>query len=155
MTPRSPIVVALSLAIVGFAAEPVHAHALRMTVSLADELLTVTTRYDGADHDGGAVTVTITNDAKEVFATGKIGPDGRWTTTAPIRVGKYHVVAEDDFGHRDEKEIEILAPKDSVPREWKGSEPLFGKSLGFIVGFGAIALGTLVAWWFLSKKKSR
>jgi len=153
MTPRSAFVVALALTIVGTHAAPASAHAMKMTVNLAAGTITVKTSYSGDDHDGGAVTVTMTDAQKTVVAVGKISADGQWATPAPQALGKYRVVAEDEFGHRAEQEIEILAPADSVPREWKANEPPLSSSLGIAVGIGAIGLVTLGGYWFLSRKQ--
>ena len=58
MTPRSPLVVALAFALVGFTTAPAYAHAMRMKVSVGEEIVAKTT-YDGDDHDGGDVTVRV------------------------------------------------------------------------------------------------
>ncbi len=152
MTPRPALVVALAAAIVGFGAAPSHAHSMRMTVSLRATDLTVKTAYSGGDHDGGTVTVTLTNGNKEVVATGKIGPDGRWTTPKPP-AGKYVVVARDDFGHRAEQTMEVTDGGEAEPKEWKANEPPLSSGWGVVLGIGAIASGTLAAYWVLSRKK--
>ena len=152
MTPRPALVVALAAAIVGFGAAPSRAHSMRMTVSLTATDLTVKTAYSGGDHDGGAVTVTLTNRDKEVVATGKIGPDGRWTTPKPP-TGTYIIIARDDFGHRAEQTIEVTDGGEAEPKEWKANEPPLSSGLGVVLGIGAIALGTLAAYWVLSRKK--
>ena len=93
----------------------------------------------------------LTNRDKEVVATGKIGPDGRWTTPKPP-TGTYIIIARDDFGHRAEQTIEVSG--EAEPKEWKANEPPLSSGLGVVLGIGAIALGTLAAYWVLSRKKS-
>ncbi len=150
MTPRSVLVVALAVAAVGFGASPARAHAMRMTVKLSDSQITVTTHFDGETHDGGDVTVTISNADREVMATGKIGADGTWSTPKPA-VGHYTVVAQDDFGHRAERAIEIAA--DAAPKQWTANEAPVSSELGIAIGIGAIGIATLGGYWWLSKKK--
>ena len=154
MSSRSAFVVAVAAVAVALGADPARAHALRMTVARSDGTIVVAVRYDGADHDGGAVTVTIANADKEIVATGTIGPDGTWTVPAP-GVGTYTVVAEDDFGHRDERRIEIPTNPDAAPDRWKGSEPLLSRPAGIAVGIGAIAAFTAVGWWLAARKNRR
>ncbi len=152
MTPRFGFVVAFAVAAVGFGASPALAHVLRLTVTLTATDLTVKASYSGADHDSGAATVTVSKPSKEVVATGKIGPDGKWTTPRPP-AGKYLVVAEDEFGHRAEQEIEIGDATAPEPKVWKANEPALPSGWGMAAGLGAIGLGTLAAYWVLSRKK--
>ena len=154
MTRSSAFVVALSLALGGFSAAPASAHAMRMTVIVTPGDITVKTTYDGDDHDGGAVTVTVRSPDKSVFATGKLTKDGVWSMPAPP-LGKYTVVAEDDFGHRAKEEIEVRAPADSVTTEYKANEPPLGSGLGIAVGIGVIGIATLVGYRFASRKTQR
>ncbi len=150
MTPRPAFVVALAAAVVGFDASAAFAHAMRMTVSVGAAEIVVKTSYSGDDHDGGDVTVTISGLDKRVVATGKIGPDGKWTAPKPP-AGSYTVVASDEFGHRAEQTVEIGADVDKT--EWKANEPPVSSGLGIAVGIGAIGLATLVGYWLLSRKK--
>lgn len=154
MTPRSAFVVAVAAVAVALGAEPARAHALRMTVARSDGKMVVAVRYDGAEHDGGAVTVTIANANKEIVATGTIGPDGTWTTPAPS-AGAYTVVAEDDFGHRDERRIEIPADSDAAPERWNGNGPLLSRPVGIGVGIVAIAALSAAGWWLAARKNRR
>ena len=154
MTPRSAFVVAVAAVAVALGAAPARAHALRMTVERSDGTIVVAVRYDGADHDGGAVTVTITNADREIVATGTVGPDGTWTAPAP-KVGTYTVVAEDDFGHRDERRIEIPADPDAPTDRWNGSGPLLSRPAGIAVGTGVIGALTAVGWWLAARKNRR
>ncbi len=154
MTPRSAFVVAVAAATVALEADPARAHALRMTVARSDGTIVVAVRYDGTDQDGGAVTVTIANADKEVVATGTLGPDGTWTTPAPS-AGAYTVVAEDDFGHRDERRIEIPEDPDAVPERWNGNGPLLSRPVGIVTGIVAIAALTAAGWWLASRKNRR
>jgi hypothetical protein len=153
MTPRPALVVALSLALVGFSAAPASAHAMRMRVLVTATDITVKTTYDGDEHDGGDVTVTVTRSDKSVIATGKIDKDGLWSIPAPP-VGKYSVIAEDDFGHRAKEEIEVRSPSDTIPTEYRANEPPLGTGLGIAVGIGVIGIATLVGYWFASRKKA-
>ncbi len=150
MTPRFALVVAHAVLFVGFGAEPAAAHTLRMTVTATVTDLTVKTSYSGDDHDSGPATVTISKPNREVVASGKIGPDGTWITPKPAP-GKYIVVAEDEFGHRAEKEIEV--GQETEPKEWKANEPPVSSGLGIAIGIAAIGLVTLAAYWLLSRKK--
>ena len=152
MTPHPALVVALSLALVGVGAAPASAHAMRMRVIVTATDITVKTTYDGDDHDGGDVTVTVMRPDKSVIAMGKIGKDGLWSMPAPP-VGKYIVIAQDDFGHRAKDEIEIRPAADSVTREYEANEPPLGTGIGIAVGIGLIGLATLVGYRFASRKK--
>jgi hypothetical protein len=150
MTPRFALVVAHAALLVCFGAEPAFAHTLRMTVTLTATDITVKTSYSGDDHDSGPATVSISKLNKEVVVTGKIGPDGTWTTPKPAP-GKYTVVAEDELGHRAENEIEV--GQETEPKEWKANEPPLSSGLGVAIGIGVIGLVTLAAYWLLSHKK--
>ena len=150
MTPRFALVVALAALLVCFGAEPAFAHTLRMTVTLTATDLAVKTSYSGDDHDSGPATVTLSKPNKEVVASGKIGPDGTWTTPKPAP-GKYTVVAEDEFGHRAEQNMEV--GQETEPKEWKANEPPVSPGLGIAIGIGAIGLVTLAVYWLLSRKK--
>ena len=152
MTPRPALVVALSLALVGFGAAPASAHSMRMTVIVTSANITVKTSYDGDDHDGGAVTVTVMRPDKSAIATGKIDKDGLWSMPAPP-VGKYAVIAQDDFGHRAKEEIEVRPASETAPTEYKANEPPLGTGIGIAVGIGVIGVATLVGYWFASRKK--
>lgn len=154
MTPRSAFVVAVAAVAVALGAVPASAHALRMTVARSDGTIVVAVRYDGADHDGGAVTVTIANADKEVVATGTLGPDGTWTAPTP-KAGEYTVVAEDDFGHRDERRIEISTDPDAAPERWNGNGPLLSRPVGIVTGIVAIAALTAAGWWLAARKNRR
>ncbi len=150
MTPRFALVVAHAALFVCFGAEPAFAHTLRMTVTLTATDITVKTSYSGDDHDSGPATVTISKPNKELFISGKISPNGTWTTPRPAP-GKYTVVAEDELGHRAEHEIEV--GPEPEPKEWKANEPPLSSGLGIAIGIGAIGLIMLAAYWLLSRKK--
>ncbi len=152
MPPRPALVVAVSLALVGVCAAPASAHSMRMTVIVTSANIAVKTSYDGDDHDGGDVTVTVMRPDKSAIAAGKIDKDGLWSMPAPP-VGKYTVIAQDDFGHRAQQEIEIRDPDEAKPTEYKANEPPLGTGFGIAVGIGLIGLATLVGYWFASRKK--
>ena len=152
MPPRPALVVALAAAAVGFGAAPASAHAMKMTVIVTAAGITVKTSYSGDDHDGGDVTVTVTRPDKSAVATGKIGKDGLWSMPAPP-VGNYTVIAQDDFGHRAEQEIEVRTPDEAKPTEYKANEPPVGTGLAIALGIGAIGAATLIGYWFASRKK--
>jgi len=126
---------------------------MKMTVIVTAADITVKTSYSGDDHDGGDVTVKVSKPGKHAIASGKIGKDGLWSMPAPP-VGKYTVIAEDDFGHRAEQEIEVRPPDESKPTEYKANEPPLGTGLGMALGIGLIGIATLVGYWFVSRKKA-
>ena len=153
MTPRSAVVVALAAITVGFGAAPAYAHSMRMSVIVTPDDITVKTSYDGDDHDGGDVTVAVMRPDKSVIATGKIGKAGVWLMPAPPP-GKFIVVAQDDFGHRAEQQIEVQFGANTQPKEYKANEPPLGSGLGIAVGIGLIGIATLVGYLFVSRKKT-
>ena len=148
MTPRFVLVLALA---VGSGAAPAFAHAMRMTVTVSATEIAVKTSYSGDDHDGGDVTVTISNPDKAVVAIGKIGSDGRWAMPKPP-AGSYTVVAADEFGHRAEQTIAIGI--DVEKTEWNVNEPPVSSGAGIAFGIGAIGLATLGGYWWLSRKRT-
>ena len=154
MTPRSAFVVAVAAVAVALGAGTAQAHALRMTVARSEGTIVVAVRYDGADHDGGSVTVTILKSPGVVVATGTIGPDGTWTAPAPS-AGNYLIVAEDDFGHRDERWIEIPEGPEAMSEQRSGNEPLLSRPAGLGIGIGAIAAVTAACWWLAARKNRR
>ena len=95
------------LALLAFAA-PASAHAIRMKVDVTAGEVCASVRYDGADEDGGQVTVTLQRgESKEVVGTMKLGNDGSCAFPRPD-AGKYRAIAQDDFGHRAVVDFEVL-----------------------------------------------
>lgn len=133
------------------AARPASAHAMRMTVIVDKEKLTVKTTYSGDDHDGGDVMVKVTRlPGNESVAEGKVGAGGYWSTAIPP-AGDYRIVAQDDFGHRAEQVVTVAEAKD--PTEYRANEAPVSEGWGVALGLSGISLVTLAGYWFLSRGK--
>jgi hypothetical protein len=140
--------VAIAIVMV-FTVPAAFAHAIRMKVEVNETHVVATVRYDGADEDGGPVTVTLSRrePAAEV-AKEILGADGTARFPRP-EAGVYRMVAQDEFGHRVQVDFEVPA----AGRAAAGSTTPASNWLT-LAGVGIVAAVALIGWWLAGRKKS-
>lgn len=131
-------------------ASPAFAHAIRMKVDVTATEVRAEVRYDGADEDGGEVTVTLQRvNPKEDLGTSKLGKDGSCTFSRPAS-GRYRAVGQDDFGHRVVVEFDVTAGTETTA----GSKGADTGGWLTLAGLGVIAMLALAGWWYAGRKKT-
>lgn len=147
MRPMLRLVVVLLL-LLG-AAPGAFAHAMRVAVTVTAAELRVKVTYDADEvHDGGAVTVQLLDEQKQVVGETKPDKDGVCVFPRP-KPGVYRVIGKDEFGHRAEREVTVKEGTEetvAAPSE----QP---RGLMIAVGLGVIGAVTLAWYWLTGRKK--
>ena len=127
------------------------AHGMRMTQQVHGGQLEVTILFD-PDVPAGQAKVRLSDEKKQVIASGQTDSNGCWSCPAPP-AGTYKLEVNAGAGHRKRFDITITDQDDLMPPtdEHGPLSMIFRVTLGL----GIIVTGSFVVLWFRQKRPQK